>query len=54
LDIYHRDNARHLARRLAGAHTVVTVSAHNVAHLEDAPEYAGDRGEARKAVAAAD
>ena len=26
----------------------------NVAHLEDAPEYAGDRGEARKAFAAAD
>jgi glycosyltransferase involved in cell wall biosynthesis len=32
-DIYHRDNTPHLARRLAGAHTVVTVSAHNVAHL---------------------
>ena len=32
-DIYHKDNAPHLARRLAGAHAVVTVSAHNVAHL---------------------
>jgi glycosyltransferase involved in cell wall biosynthesis len=40
-DIYHRDNARHLARRLAGAHTVVTVSAHNVAHLEDVLSTAG-------------
>jgi len=35
-DIYHRDNVPLLARRLAGAHTVVTVSAHNVAHLSGA------------------
>lgn len=32
-DIYHRDNAPNVARRLAGARTVVTVSGHNVAHL---------------------
>lgn len=32
-DIYHRDNAPLLARRLAGADTVVTVSSHNVEHL---------------------
>jgi glycosyltransferase involved in cell wall biosynthesis len=32
-DIYHRDNAPLLARRLAGADTVVTVSGHNVEHL---------------------
>lgn len=32
-DIYHRDNAPLLARRLAGADTVVTVSSHNVSHL---------------------
>ncbi len=32
-DIYHQDNAAQLVRRLAGTDTVVTVSAHNVAHL---------------------
>lgn len=32
-DIYHKDNAPLLARRLAGADTVVTVSSHNVEHL---------------------
>ncbi|MFM6851742.1 MAG: glycosyltransferase [Terrabacter sp.] len=32
-DIYHHDNAPHLARRLSGVDTVVTVSGHNVAHL---------------------
>jgi colanic acid/amylovoran biosynthesis glycosyltransferase len=32
-DIFHTDNAAHLARRVAGAASVVTVSEFNVAHL---------------------
>lgn len=32
-DIYHQSNAPHLARRLAGADAVVTVSAYNLDHL---------------------
>ncbi len=33
-DIYHQENGPHVARRLAGVDTVVTVSEHNVAHLD--------------------
>ncbi len=40
-DIYHRDNTPHLARRLAGAHVVVTVSSHNVGHLRAVLSVAG-------------
>lgn len=40
-DIYHQDNAPHLVRRLAGVDTVVTVSAHNVAHLVGVLSVAG-------------
>lgn len=32
-DIYHQDNAPHLARRLDGVHAVVTVSCYNATHL---------------------
>ncbi len=46
-DIYHRDNAGHLARRLAGARAVVTVSAHNVAHLESVLSAAGQCADIR-------
>jgi glycosyltransferase involved in cell wall biosynthesis len=40
-DIYHQDNAPHLARRLSHVDTVITVSAHNVAHLDDVLSAAG-------------
>lgn len=46
-DIYHQDNAPHLARRLAGVDTVVTVSAHNVGHLERVLSRAGGAAEIR-------
>jgi colanic acid/amylovoran biosynthesis glycosyltransferase len=46
-DIYHRDNAPHLARRLAGVDTVVTVSAHNVAHLREVLDSSGRQPDLR-------
>ena len=46
-DIYHRDNAPHLARRLAGANAVVTVSAYNVAHLGGVLSVAGGSPDVR-------
>lgn len=46
-DIYHQDNAPHLARRLAGVDTVVTVSAHNMGHLDGVLTLAGGSAEIR-------
>jgi glycosyltransferase involved in cell wall biosynthesis len=46
-DIYHHENAPHLARRLAGVDTVVTVSGHNVAHLEAVAREGGIRAAVR-------
>ncbi|GAB3879341.1 glycosyltransferase family 4 protein [Terrabacter terrigena] len=46
-DIYHHDNAPHLARRLSGVDTVVTVSGHNVAHLESVVREGGVRASVR-------
>jgi glycosyltransferase involved in cell wall biosynthesis len=46
-DIYHHDNAPHLARRLSGVDTVVTVSGHNGAHLESVVRDGGLRASVR-------
>ena len=46
-DIYHHDNAPHLVRRLSGVDTVVTVSSHNVAHLESVVREGGIRASVR-------
>jgi glycosyltransferase involved in cell wall biosynthesis len=46
-DIYHQENAPQLARRLTGVDTVVTVSAHNVAHLESVVHQGGLRAGVR-------
>jgi glycosyltransferase involved in cell wall biosynthesis len=46
-DIYHHDNAPHLARRLSGVDTVVTVSGHNVTHLESVVREGGIRASVR-------
>ena len=46
-DIYHHENAPHLGRRLTGIDTVVTVSGHNVAHLESVVREGGIRASVR-------